>query len=315
MSLFAPAEKEAKRLKMYVFGGSGTGKTVTSLKFPSPVMIDAEKGSDYYGEMFKFQRLQTSDPNLVSQALEELLKDPKDFKTFIIDPFTIVYDKIVDMQATRMKMKTGNPSYTIQPLDYKHIKGAVKQLVYKLLALDMNVIITARSKPLYSSDEGEFMKIIGSTAEGPKELPYMFDIVLELVIDSDGHRVAHVHKDRTNKLPKGNLDRYGHPRFDFTNEAFEECFGEGLTRSASVQVQEENLVKSGERNVEVKYKSQKIKTAGIQADNLKILEEISKDMGEDKLKQKIQEDYSVSSVLDLKNDEASFLISQFENKS
>ena len=44
MSLFAPAEKEGKRLKMYVFGGSGTGKTVTSLKFPNPVMIDAEKG-------------------------------------------------------------------------------------------------------------------------------------------------------------------------------------------------------------------------------------------------------------------------------
>lgn len=314
MSLFAPAEKEGKRLKMYVFGGSGTGKTVTSLKFPNPVMIDAEKGSDYYGGMFDFQRLQTSDPNLVNQALEELLKDPKDFKTFIIDPFTIVYDKIVDMQVTRMKMKTGNPSYTIQPLDYKHIKGAVKQLVYKLLALDMNVIITARSKPLYSNDDGEFMKIIGSTAEGPKELPYMFDIVLELELDSDGHRVAHVHKDRTNKLPKGNLDRYGHSTFDFTNEAFEECFGDGLTRSASLEVQEENLVKSGERNVDVTYNKQKIKTAGIQAENLKILEEISKDVGEDKLKEKIQEDYSVNSILDLKNDEATFLISQFENK-
>ena len=82
MSLFAPAEKEGKRLKMYVFGGSGTGKTVTSLKFPNPVMIDAEKGSDYYGGMFDFQRLQTSDPNLVNQALEELLKDPKVKKAY-----------------------------------------------------------------------------------------------------------------------------------------------------------------------------------------------------------------------------------------
>ena len=73
-------------------------------------------------------------------------------------------------------------------------------------------------------------------------------------------------------------------------------------------------MKSGERNVDVTYNKQKIKTAGIQAENLKILEEISKDVGEDKLKEKIQEDYSVNSILDLKNDEATFLISQFENK-
>ena len=56
MSLFTQAEKESKRLKMYIFGESGTGKTVTSLKFPSPVMIDAEKGSDFYGSEFDFIR-------------------------------------------------------------------------------------------------------------------------------------------------------------------------------------------------------------------------------------------------------------------
>ena len=168
MSLFTQAEKESKRLKMYVFGESGTGKTVTSLKFPNPVMIDAEKGSDFYGSEFDFQRLQTSDPKMVSQAIDELLKDPRDFKTFCIDPFTVIYDKIVDAQVQRQRMKTGNPSYEIQPLDYKHIKGAVKSLVYRILALDMNVIITARSKPMYSNEQGEFMKVIGTTAEGPK---------------------------------------------------------------------------------------------------------------------------------------------------
>ena len=106
MSLFKPAEKEAKRLKMYVFGDSGTGKTVTSLKFPKPVMIDAEKGSDYYGSMFEFERLQTSDPKIVNQALDELLKDPKDYKTLVIDPFSIVYDRILNLQESKMKMKT-----------------------------------------------------------------------------------------------------------------------------------------------------------------------------------------------------------------
>ena len=314
MSLFTSAEAEAKRLKMYVFGESGTGKTVTSLKFPKPVMIDAEKGSDYYGDMFNFKRLQTSDPKLVSQAIDELLKDPGDNRTLVIDPFTIIYDKIVDAQVQRQRMKTGNPSYEIQPLDYKHIKGAVKSLIYRILALDMNVIITARSKPLYSNQDGEFMKVIGTTAEGPKELPYMFDVLLELSVEKDGTRLAHVHKDRANKLPKVNLDRNGKPTFEFTEDAFQEYFGQGLTREASVATQEQNLARAGERTVQITYKGTKMKTAGIASKTLATLEEISKDIGEDKLKQKLQEDYSVTSVLDLKEDEAQFFISQFENK-
>ena len=57
-----------------------------------------------------------------------------------------------------------------------------------------------------------------------------------------------------------------------------------------------------------------MKTAGIASKTLATLEEISNDIGEDAIKQKLQDDYSVSSVLDLKEDEAKFLISQFENK-
>ena len=96
---------------MYVFGESGTGKTVTSLKFPNPVMIDAEKGSDFYGGEYDFKRLQASSPKIVSQAIDELLKEPANFKTFIIDPFTVVYDKIVDAQVNKQRMKTRNPLY------------------------------------------------------------------------------------------------------------------------------------------------------------------------------------------------------------
>jgi hypothetical protein len=314
MSIFSTAEAEAKRLKMYVFGDSGTGKTVTSLKFPKPVMIDAEKGSDYYGSMFDFKRVQTSDPKIVSQAIDELLKDPADNRTLVIDPFTTIYDKIVEAQVQKQRIKTGNPSYEIQPLDYKHIKGAVRSLIHRILALDMNVIITARSKPLYSNKDGEFMKVIGTTAEGPKELPYVFDVLLELSIETDGTRLAHVHKDRTNKLPKVNLDRNGKPTFEFTEDAFQEYFGKGLTRSASLETQEQNLVKAGERTVDITYKGNKMKTAGIASKTLSTIEEISNDIGEDALKQKLQEDYSITSVLDLKEDEAKFLITQFENK-
>ena len=177
----------------------------------------------------------------------------------------------------------------------------------------MNVIITARSKPLYSNADGEFMKVIGTTAEGPKELPYMFDVLLELSVETDGTRVAHVHKDRTGRLPKTNLDRNGKPTFEFTHDAFEEYFGSGLTRTASKATQDQNLAKTGERTTPITYKGQKLKTAGVKSANLKTLEEIAADVGEDVMKAKLHEDYSVVSVLDLKDDEAQFLIGQFEN--
>ena len=39
MSLLKKASEEPVRLKMYVYGESGTGKTVTALHFPNPVVI------------------------------------------------------------------------------------------------------------------------------------------------------------------------------------------------------------------------------------------------------------------------------------
>ena len=85
MSLFELAAAKGTRLKMYIYGDTGTGKTVTSLHFPSPAIIDTERGSEHYGDKFTFQRLDTAEPSRINQALDELLKDPADFKTLIIE--------------------------------------------------------------------------------------------------------------------------------------------------------------------------------------------------------------------------------------
>ena len=43
----APEVKE-KRLKLFVYGPAGVGKTVAALQFPNSYLIDTEKGSDFY---------------------------------------------------------------------------------------------------------------------------------------------------------------------------------------------------------------------------------------------------------------------------
>lgn len=304
-NLLTLATPQENRLKLLLFGDVGTGKTVTSLSFPNPAVIDTENGTLYYSEHFKFHRTQTTEPAIVKAVIDELLEDPKDFKTFVIDSFTVIYDSILNNHEKRMKLKTGNINYVLQPLDYKFIKAEVKGIILKLLALDMNVIVTAHSTNLYS--DSEFMKIIGSKAEGPKQMPYMFDVVLRLTKTGPTEFWAEVDKDRTNKLPA---------KFEFSYQSFVKYLGaDYLERAPVVFKQKQNLDIKSERSHTIKINKKEIKTAGIDADNYSKLLKLAEQVDENTIINKLQEDFNISSILDLKNDEAALLIQDLETQS
>lgn len=305
MSLFEQAAAKGTRLKMYIYGDTGTGKTVTSLHFPNPAIIDTERGSEHYGEQFKFFRLDTAEPHGIHTALDELLKDPGEFKTLIIDSFSNVWDKIQDIQLSRMKVKTGNPNYVIQPIDYKSMNAEVRGIVHKLLALDLNIIVTAKSKLLYSTDKSEFMQVIGTQPDGPKGLPYMFDTVLELTKTDEGQRKAITHKDRTNSLPA---------EFEFTYQEMVKYLGiDGLERAPVVFNQQQALDGLSYRTSDVVFNGVSVKTAGITADSLQLLAELVTKLGKKVVMEKLKGDYLVDSFLDLKNDEATLFIRDLDN--
>lgn len=302
MSLFKKAEPVGGRLKMYVYGESGTGKTVTALSFPSPAVIDAERGTEYYGQYFNFHKISTASPKEVHAAIDELLTDPGDFKTFVIDPFTAIYDMIVAEREHMQKIKTGRPDYTLQPPDYKYIKSEVKNLVLHLLALDMNVICTARQVTSYMP--GEFMKIDGTKPEGPKELPYMFDVVIKLT-KKDNKFWATVEKDRTNKLQ---------PEFEFSYQSFVEQLGiEELEREPVVFNQRKNLDERAGRKHKINIDGREVNTAGIEAESISNIRALIADLSEDIVAEKLMSDYQVTSILDLKEDEAKLFIADLES--
>lgn len=280
---------------------SGTGKTVTSLSFPNPAVIDTEKGTKHYGKYFDFYVIETSDPKKISTAIEELIDNPGGFKTLVIDPFTPVYEKIVDNHLNRLKIKSGNSAYQLQPKDYKPIRAEIKNMIDKLLALDMNIIVTARSSTLYSQEE--FMKIIGTKADGPKDLPYLFDIVLELTKETKDDKdvfIAHNRKDRTNTLPK---------TFEFSYQSFVSYVGiDGLEREPVVFNQKAKLNENVGRTNEIVYNKQKIKTAGITAAQLTEIEKLVSKSNREDIENMLKDDYYVSSFLDLKESEADLFI-------
>lgn len=203
---FQKAKLAAKRVKLFLWGDSGVGKTTLSLRFPKPVVIDMEGGTDLYAESFNFDVLKATNADQVMEAVDWLLTNKHDFRTLIIDPITVYWDalqkKWSDIFLKRNKGSKGYrfEFYDLQPRDWMTLKAEFKELIRKLIALDMTVIVTARQKPQYK--EGSFMLAIGETFDGEKSLPYMFDTILRLYVDEKGRHMATCLKDRSNKLPK-----------------------------------------------------------------------------------------------------------------
>jgi hypothetical protein len=228
-SPFLSAKRLNKRLKLFLWGNSGAGKTTLALQFPGAAVIDLEGGTELYGDDFEFVVLPATTFDGVMMAVGWLLTNPHSYRTLVIDPITVLWEELQkkwsDIFLVRNKSSRGfkHDYYDFQPRDWQAIKAEFKDLIRKLIALDMNVIVTARQKPQYA--DNLFMRVIGETFEGETSLPYLFDVVVQMYRDEEGQFLGRCLKDRSNKLPQG--------EFTVSYQLFEECFDRVLlTRAA-----------------------------------------------------------------------------------
>ena len=101
-SPFQKAVSVEKRLKLFLWGDSGVGKTTLALQFPKPVVIDMEGGADLYGDDFKFDVLKAVTADQVADAVDWLRENSHDYRTLILDPVTVYWDALPGV--------SGNPS-------------------------------------------------------------------------------------------------------------------------------------------------------------------------------------------------------------
>jgi len=207
---FSPTSETTRRIKLLLWGDTGSGKTTLSLQFPAPAVIDLEGGTEHYGGDFAFDVLKATTEKGITAAVDWLGSHDHDYSTLVIDPITLYWDalqaKWSDIFMRRNKGSKGHrlEYYDLQPRDWMTIKADHKEFLRKLIQLDMNVIVTARQKTQYS-DQG-FMRAVGETFDGEKSLPYVFDTILRLYRDDKGRFMGENLKDRTNKFPHGHFE-------------------------------------------------------------------------------------------------------------
>lgn len=203
---FVKANSSPKRLKLFIWGDPGVGKTTLALQFPRPVAIDLEGGCDLFGGRFQFDVLRTTSPDTVNEAIAWLTAHDHDYATLVLDPVTVYWDalqrKWSDIFLQRNKGSRGHKHefYELGPKEWMSIKADWKAFVRDLIGLDMNVVVAARAKPQYAA--AGFMRAVGTTFDAEKSMPYLFDVVLRLYRDDQGQFLAEAIKDRTGQLPK-----------------------------------------------------------------------------------------------------------------
>lgn len=216
-------QEVSKRLKALLYSPAGVGKTTAAIQMPRPYIIDSEQGSVHYGALIEESGgavFNTTSIHEVIEEVKELASTKHPFRSIIIDPFTPIYDTIVDEGEERVGTDHGR--------HYGYAGKFCKRLFNLLGQIDMNVLVTCHAKNLY----GDKMAILGTTFDGWKKLDYLYDLVFELVkVGSgvDARRQAIVRKTRLDAFPDGSM-------FDWSYEELAARCGRDVLERESQQI-------------------------------------------------------------------------------
>lgn len=233
---FADPEQSNRRNKCLFWGESGTGKTKAALSFPRCAYMDnhgsAEKYRIAYQGEHKFFPPNANvlpTPDNVAGAIAWLMQNPEDRLTLVLDDVTTFWDqvqakwsKLFGIRLTQSKGHHGE-FYTFQPSDWIHPKRELRSTLRRMISMDMNVILVARSQPKYAGKGSNFMEVVGQIFAGEKGMVYEFDYIFEFRHE-EGKRFAIVHKQRVTPGDKPFPERFEFTIDDQGHSNFYEIF-------------------------------------------------------------------------------------------
>lgn len=188
---FAPATKRSARARVAFDGPSGAGKTWTALEWATVLaeggrvaLVDTERGSaSLYAARFSFDVIEMQPP-YHPQRLTDLIKaaEVNGYAVLVIDSLTHFWSgdggvlDIVDDASTR----SGGNKFAA----WKEGSPVQRDMIDAVLAADMHVIVTMRSKQEWVLEENERGKKVprrvGMAPEQRAGLEYEFTMVGDL---------------------------------------------------------------------------------------------------------------------------------------
>ena len=227
-----------RRIKVFIWGEYGSGKTPLALTFPAPVLFDLEDGGRFYGQdtpLFKKVDFKVFPgmPTLAEfyTSIEWLEQNEHPYKTIIIDPITVFYRALINKWTAifhrQQAGKAGDKKefYRLQGNDWPYVHEEYRVFVNRLLRLDMNVVCTAHQKTKYK--KGEMLVYDGETFDCGRDTPYLFDTIIRMYKDHAGNRKGVCERDRSGHIPEGEV-------FQCDYKTFKEFFGkESLEKEAT----------------------------------------------------------------------------------
>ncbi|HEX6607898.1 MAG TPA: AAA family ATPase [Chloroflexia bacterium] len=205
-SLFQPAAKTQRYLKVLLHGVPGTGKTVAALSFPGPLaVIDLEGGTALYDGDWAV--LRTKDLRKIEAAIDELGRS-QTYHTVVVDPLTVLWQVLQDAGQGLVDKRRGDSlesGQALSPREWGIIKRRYNSILTRLINLPLHVVLIARDTDLYEG-KGDALTKVGTKADVEKSTAYVADFVLWCQATGGEGRAqfsAVVEKSRSPLLPIG----------------------------------------------------------------------------------------------------------------
>ena len=215
MAKFTKAKAEQARLKVGLYGGQGSGKTLTALMLAEGLAaidgkrvayIDTERGTDFYTKAipertchpaaFDFDALYTRS---IMEALDAVRSLDSSYGVVVIDSITHLWEAAREAYTGK---KGPNGQIPIQA--WAAIKRPYKQLMTAFLEINAHAILCGREGIILEKDGDGEMVVAGTKMKAEGETPYEPHVLgrMRNCREKDGafHVELFVEKDRSGTL-------------------------------------------------------------------------------------------------------------------